>query len=180
MSPYDDNSVLHFVAYSSKKLPPVECNYEIYDKELMAIIKCFEEWRPELESMPHPIRVLSDHKYLEYFMSIKLLSCRQARWSEFLSRFNFKIVYRPGKAGAKPDTLTRRSSDLPKEGDKYDELTKFLYQAVLKPQNLTELSDTVLTELPDTALTLACGRINEEEEEEARRTLLKPKEQDVA
>ena len=82
-------------------------------------------------------------------MSTKLLSRRQARWSEFLSRFNFKIVYRPGKAGAKPDALTTRSGDLPKEGDKYDECTKFQYQAVLKPQNLTEL--------PDTALTLACG-----------------------
>ena len=156
MSQYDDNGVLHPVAYFSKKHSPAECNYEIYDKELMAIIRCFEEWRPELESTPHPIRVLSDHKNLEYFMSTKLLSYRQVWWSEFLSRFNFKIVYRPGKAGAKPDALTRRSSDLPKEGDKYDERTKFQYQAVLKPQNLTEL--------PDTALTLACGRINEEEE----------------
>ena len=125
MSQYDDNSVLHLVAYFSKKYSPAEYNYEIYDKELMAIIRCFEEWRPELESMPHPIRVLSDHKNLEYFMSTKLLSHRQARWSEFLSRFNFKIVYRPGKAGAKPDALTRRSADLPKEEDKYDERTKF-------------------------------------------------------
>ena len=50
--------------------------------------------------------------------------------------------------------MTRRSGDLPKEGDKYDECTKFQYQAVLKLQNLTELLET--------ALTLACGRINEE------------------
>ena len=50
-------------------------------------------------------------------MITKLLNRRQARWSEFLSRFNFKIVYRPGKQGAKPDALTRRSEDLPKEGD---------------------------------------------------------------
>ena len=169
MSQYDDNGVLHPVAYFSKKHSPAECNYEIYDKELMAIIRCFEEWRPELESMPHPIRVLSDHKNLEYFMSTKLLSRRQAQWSEFLSQFNFKIVYRPGKAGAKPDALTRRSSDLPTEGDKYNKRTKFPYQAVLKLQNLTELSDTTLTELPDTALTLACGLINKEEEEEVQR-----------
>ena len=54
--------------------------------------------------------------------------------------------------------MTRRFSDLLKEGDKYDERPKFQYQAVLKPQNLTEL--------PGTALTLACGRINEEEEAE--------------
>ena len=78
-------------------------------------------------------------------MSTKLLSCRQVRWSEFLSRFNFKIVYRPGKTEAKLDALTRRSGDLPKEGDKHDERTKFQYQAVLKPQNLTEVPDTALT-----------------------------------
>ena len=91
-------------------------------------------------------------------MSTKLLSHRQARWSEFLSRFNFKIVYRPGKARAKPDALTRRFGDLPKEGDKHNECTKFQYQAVLKPQNLTELSGT--------ALTLTYRWINKEEEAE--------------
>ena len=160
ISQYDNNGVLHPVAYFSKKYSPAECNYEIYDKELIAIIRCFEEWRPELESTPHPIRVLSDYKNLEYFMSTKLLSRRQARWSEFLSRFNFKIVYRPGKAGAKPDALTRRSGDLPKKGDKYDECTKFQYQAVLKPQNLSEL--------PDAALTLACGRVEVEDVEEVQ------------
>ena len=56
--------------------------------------------------MPHPIRVLSDYKNLEYFMSTKLLSRRQACWSEFLSRFNFRIIYWVGKASGKPDVLT--------------------------------------------------------------------------
>jgi hypothetical protein len=50
-------------------------------------------------------------------MTTKMLNRRQARWSEFLSRYNFRIIYRPGKQGEKPDTLTRRSEDLPKEGD---------------------------------------------------------------
>ena len=40
-------------------------------------------------------------------MSTKLLNLQQIRWAEFISRFNFKIVYRPGKAGGKPDLLTR-------------------------------------------------------------------------
>ena len=44
ISQYDDNGVLHLVAYFSKKHSPTVCNYEIYNKELMAIIKCFEEW----------------------------------------------------------------------------------------------------------------------------------------
>ena len=38
----------HPVAYMSKKMSPAECNYEIYDKELLAIVQAFEEWRPEL------------------------------------------------------------------------------------------------------------------------------------
>lgn len=148
MSQYDSDGILHPIAFFSKKHSPAECNYEIYDKELMAIIRCFEEWRAELESSPHPIQVLSDHRNLEYFMTTKLLSRRQARWSEFLSRFNFKIVYRPGKKGGKPDALTRRSGDLPKEGD---ERLQQQQQTILKSHNLqlnaTEESQPTLQEL---------------------------------
>jgi len=136
LSQHDNDGVLHPVAFYSKKHSPTECNYEIYDKELMAIIRAFEEWRPQLEGSRHPIQVLSDHKNLEYFMSTKLLNRRQARWSEFLSGFDFRIVYRPGKAGGKPDVLTRRSGDLPKEGD---ERLLTNRHAVLKPQNLIDL-----------------------------------------
>jgi hypothetical protein len=133
LSQRDDSGVLRPVAYFSKKHATAECNYEIYDKELLAIIRCFEEWRPELEGSPFPIAVLTDHKNLEYFMSTKKLTRRQVRWAEFLSRFHFKITYRPGKLGGKPDALTRRSGDLPQEGD---ERLSHQEQTVLKPHNL--------------------------------------------
>jgi transposase InsO family protein len=132
LSQYDDEGCLRPVAYFSKKHSATECNYEIYDKELMAIVRCFEEWRPELEGASSPIKVISDHKNLEYFTTTKLLNRRQARWSEFLSRFNFHITYRPGKQGAKPDSLTRRSEDLPKEGD---ERLRHQSQVVIKKEN---------------------------------------------
>jgi hypothetical protein len=135
LSQYGDDDLLHPVAFFSKKHSPAECNYEIYDKELMAIIRCFEEWRAELQSSPvdTPIQVLSDHKNLEYFMTNKLLSRRQARWAQFLSQFNFRIAYRPGKQGGKPDALTRRSGDLPKDGDERKEIN---FSTVLKPGNV--------------------------------------------
>jgi hypothetical protein len=117
LSQYGDDGILRPVAFFSKKHSTTECNYEIYDKELLAIVRCFEEWRPELEGTSSPIKVITDHRNLEYFTTTKLLNRRQARWSEFLSRFNFTITYRPGKQGTKPDALTRRSEDLPKEGD---------------------------------------------------------------
>ena len=46
---YNNSKTLRPVAYFSKKHTPAKCNYEIYDKELLAIIRSFEEWRPELE-----------------------------------------------------------------------------------------------------------------------------------
>ena len=135
LSQLHPDGIWYPVAYFSKKHSPEECNYEIYDKELLAIIRCLEEWRPELEGAKFPVKILSDHKNLEYFMSTKLLNRRQARWSEFLSRFQFKISYRPGKQGQKPDALTRRSMDLPKEGDLRLDQQK---QLVLKPAMLEE------------------------------------------
>ena len=133
LSQYGDDGLLHPVAFFSRKHSPQEINYEIYDKELLAIIKSFEEWRPMLEGAGLPVKILTDHRNLQYFMSTKQLSRRQARWSEFLSRFNFVIHYRPGKLGAKPDALTRRSGDLPKEGDGR---LQQMVQTVLKPHNL--------------------------------------------
>ena len=62
MSQYDANGILHPVVFFSKKYSPMEYNYEICNKEPMAIIRCFEEWRMELKSSLHPIRVLSDQR----------------------------------------------------------------------------------------------------------------------
>ena len=66
--------MLHLVAFFSRKLTPAECNYEIYDKELLAIVNALEQWRPELEGTELPIQVLTDHKALKYFMSFKKLT----------------------------------------------------------------------------------------------------------
>lgn len=65
LSQYGGDGLLHPVAYFSNENSTTECNYEIYDKELTAIVRCFEEWRAELKGSPHPINVLSDHKNLD-------------------------------------------------------------------------------------------------------------------
>ena len=58
----DDNGVLRHVVFFSKKHSPAECNYEIYDKELLPIVRSFEKWRPHLIGAAQPIRALTDHK----------------------------------------------------------------------------------------------------------------------
>ena len=112
---------------------PAERNYEIYDKELLTIIKAFELWRPELEKTEEPVQVITDHKNLEYFMSSKFLNRRQARWSEFFSKFNFKIIYRPSSLNNKTDVFTRQSGNIFKKGDNR---RQFQWQTVLKKDNL--------------------------------------------
>ena len=64
-----------------------------------------------------PIDVVTDHQNLQYFSTTKILTRRQACWSEFLSAFNLVIRFHPGKLGTKPDVLTRRWDVYPKEGN---------------------------------------------------------------
>jgi len=146
LSQRDDEGILHPVAYYSKKHSPAECNYDIYDKELMAIIKALEEWRPECEGAAYPLKLITDHRNLEYFMTKKLLNRRQARWSEFLTRFDYNIVYRPGKSNGKADALTRRPGDLPEGGD---ERLKNMEHVVLKPHNLPEQLRISANDMPE-------------------------------
>jgi len=98
----------HPVAFYSKSLSPVERNYKIHDKEMLAIIHALEEWRHFLEGARHPVEIWTDHKNLEYFMMAKKLNRCQARWSLYLARFDFKLIYRPGHSMGKPDALSWR------------------------------------------------------------------------
>ena len=68
-------------------------NYPIYNKEMLAIVQAFEHWRAELEGTDYLVEVLIDYKALEYFISMKALSTRQAHWAKVLSWYNFKILY---------------------------------------------------------------------------------------
>ena len=134
LSQMGDDGELHPVAFFSKNMSPAECNYEIYDKELLAIIRCFEQWKPELEGTDLPVKIFTDHRSLEYFMSTKKLTRRQARWAKFLSEFNFVITYRPGKKNEKADALTRRPNDKPQNEE--DERQQHQLQTLLPPERL--------------------------------------------
>ena len=130
------DGVLRPVAYFSKKMTPAECNYEIYDKELLAIVESFETWRPELTGVENQTKVFSDHKNLETFMTLKQLNRRLVRWAEMLAEYNFRVMYRPGKQGGKPDALTRRKQDLPANTE--DAREKYRNQVLLKEHQLDE------------------------------------------
>ena len=153
---YDEQGKLHPVAYFSAKHSAQECNYEIYNKELLAIIKALEEWRPELQGAQQEFDIVTDHKNLEYFTTTKTLNQRQVRWSEFLSQFNFRITYRPGAKAILPDSLSRKWEDRPAKDDPDDSRLRNRQRTLLPnsrfdPELLNELLKETVNNQRDNA-----------------------------
>ncbi len=86
-----------------------ECNYHIYDKELLVIIQCFKHWRLELECTELLIQIFIDHQTLRIFMKNKQLTWRQVNYLDILFEFNFQIIFWSDKINTKVDALIRMS-----------------------------------------------------------------------
>ena len=127
----------HPVVFMSKSLLPAERNYDIYDKELLAIIKAIKEWRHHLEGNPFETTVLTDHDNLADHKG--RLTRRQACWAEFLLGFNIKIKYIPGKENGRADALPRRP-------DHKLEDTPELERSIFTPEQFLNATGSTLIE----------------------------------
>ncbi len=107
LSQYDDEDILHSMIFYNKNMILAECNYEIYDKELLIIIRCLKHWCFELKCTDILIKIFINHLDLKYFMIIKELTWQQIKWAEKLSEYNFKIIYQSEKQNLKVDVLIR-------------------------------------------------------------------------
>lgn len=96
-------------AFFSRKLTPDEQNYDVGNRELLAMKLALEEWRHWLEGANQSFVILTDHKNMEYLRSAKRLNPRQARWALFFTRFKFTVTYRPGTKNIKADALSRQT-----------------------------------------------------------------------
>ncbi len=105
------NNVWRLYAYYSKKNASAECNYEIYDKEMLIIIQCLKKWDAELRSVSS-FQICTDHKNLKYFMTVKKLTEQQMRWSLILSQYNFFILYLLSKQNERTDALLRQKQNV--------------------------------------------------------------------
>ncbi|MBW0574727.1 hypothetical protein O181_114442 [Austropuccinia psidii MF-1] len=111
-----NDSGKHPIEFDSCKLLPAELNYENHYKELLGIVWARKFWRDFLLSLSNSFEVLTDHSSLQYFMSSKVLTCRQARWAEFLSEFHFTITYCPGRLATLSYSLSHWDNMYPERG----------------------------------------------------------------
>ncbi|KAJ1581248.1 hypothetical protein NDA15_007565 [Ustilago hordei] len=137
----------HPVAFYSRKMSSAEKNYEIHDKELLAVVACLTQWRHMLAGLPSQLVILTDHEALKYFKSQRRITGRQARWAMILADFDFILQYRPGDKGGEPDALTRRA-DMQPAGEEQDHNVRQL----LPPRVFKETADH------DSTLVAPCSR----------------------
>uniref|UniRef100_A0A4W5K794 Gypsy retrotransposon integrase-like protein 1 n=1 Tax=Hucho hucho TaxID=62062 RepID=A0A4W5K794_9TELE len=131
---------LYPCAYYSRKLSPAEQNYDVGNRELLAMKAAMEEWRHWLEGSKHPFVILTDHKNLEYLRSAKRLNPRQARWALFFTRFDFTVTYRPGSKNTKADALSRQHDGVVPTESKETLLPESLIVAPIQWDIMTELT----------------------------------------
>jgi len=139
MSQRGDDGKLHPVAYHSRQLTAAELNYDVHDKELLAIVDALKTWRVYLQGAKHTVQIYTDHKNLMTFTTTKVLNRRQVRWSEMLSLYDFRIMYRKGSENARADALSRQKEY---EGYKTERPQKMLRE--LADGSLTANRESIL------------------------------------
>src|SRR6266404_8071027 len=104
-----EDGLFHPIGFMSKSFSNMERNYQIHNKEMLAIMHALEEWRHFLEGSDQKFEIHTDHKNLSYFREAHKLNRRQARWSLYLSRFDFILTHKLGRQMGRPDALSRRA-----------------------------------------------------------------------
>ena len=136
----------HPIAYFSKALSGPQIEYEIHDKELLAIMRALHHFRHYLEGRDDTSEIWSDHNNLVYFTTKQKLNPRQARWALYLSRFNFIILHKAGILN-KADALSRRTDHLEGMADNEERTllnTKYFTIRATRPIAITAQGDTSL------------------------------------
>lgn len=115
------------VAFYSRKLEPAQLNYDIVEKECLAIIEAVKQWRHYLSHARFLIE--TDHKPLTWLHSLKDPSRRQVRWSILMQEFGYEIKHKPGKANVVPDALSRLHA-IHDDTDDWDQFERLLVHYV--------------------------------------------------
>jgi len=105
-------------------MQPAERNYEIYDKELLAIVDTLTKWRQYLLDTKEPFEVWTDYENLKYFREPHKLNRRQAQWYLKLQDYDFTLKHIPRKTNTKADILSRKDQVNTKEDNKDVQLLK--------------------------------------------------------
>jgi RNase H-like domain found in reverse transcriptase len=101
---------LHPITYYSATFIPAECNYDIYERELLAVVKSLKHWRQHLGFTRHPFTIVTDHANLAFWKEPQDLNRCMARWHALLQDYWFNIQVTSGKLHMVADFLSHLPS----------------------------------------------------------------------
>ncbi|KAI0994514.1 hypothetical protein K3495_g13668, partial [Podosphaera aphanis] len=102
-----EQSLLHPVAYFSRKLNPTQQRYSSQERELLGILLSLQHWRHWVEG--GDVTVITDHESLKSIPTKAEQPPRMIRFLDTIEHYNIRILYRPGKANLLADFLSRPS-----------------------------------------------------------------------
>ena len=88
LNPRTKKPTQHPIAYYSATFTPTERNYDIYERELLAVLKALEHWRPHVAATDVPVTILTDHANLTFWKTPRKVNRRVARWFATLQDYN--------------------------------------------------------------------------------------------
>ncbi len=140
------------MGYHSQTFNPAILNYDIYDREFLAIIRGLENWRHLLVRSPHPVIVLTDHNNLQYWRHSQRINRRIARYLLHLADYDVQLKHQPGVTN-KADHLSRRP-DYDQGDDDNREITALPDRLFANVINLATLQEDVCQSQQDHKPTL--------------------------
>ena len=140
-----EDGKIHPCNFTPRKLSAAEFNYNVSDKEMLAIVYSLEKWRNLLQGSGFKDTIFSDHQNLSHFMQMVLLNRRQGRWAEFLKDYNLSIVYRKGTANQEADIHSRCSAYTSRVGG----TTAVMDEPLLAPEQWLEIGAMEIEEDDD-------------------------------
>jgi hypothetical protein len=147
INPHTNKPTQHPIAYYSATFTPTERNYDIYERELLAVLKALQQWRPHVAATEIPVIVLMDHANLTFWKNPKTVNRRVARWFNILQDYNLQIKHVPGKLHAAANMLSRPPMSDKGENDNWDLtlLSPHLFIRTINEQldSWTELLDMI-------------------------------------
>ncbi len=131
------------IGFHSKTFTEAELNYDIHDRELLAVVRGLDDWQHLLASSPHPIVILTDHKNLQYYRNPQCINRCVAHYLPKLADYNFQLVHQPGTAN-KADALSRQP-DFYKGPDDNDDITVLPQTLFIDTTTASTLDDCIRT-----------------------------------
>ena len=98
---------LHPVAYYSATFTATEWNHNIYEWELLTVMKALAHWRPYLGWTKVLFIIWTDHTNLQYLKSPRNLNRHTAQWHTDLQEYDYQLEYIPGKTNTVVDALSQ-------------------------------------------------------------------------